>query len=266
MNVEAAQVRSGRVGKMRVQIHPSREAMGLAAASATAEEIRRLGETRDIISIIFATGASQLATLDALTRMSDLPWQKVVGFHMDEYVGLPIDHPASFRGYLRKNLTDKVAMKKFFEIDGTATNLEEVCATYAKEMRSTPPQICMVGIGENGHLAFNDPGVADFQDPLDVKVVPLDDTCRTQQAAEGWFASSDEVPEQAISITIPTILRVPVLIVSVPGKRKAAIVRRTLEESISTACPATILREHPGTVLYLDEDAATELHDQLIFD
>ncbi|ADV83504.1 6-phosphogluconolactonase [Terriglobus saanensis] len=266
MSIEATQVRYGKVGEMRVEVHPTREAMGAAAALATAKEILRFGKVGKIVSVIFATGASQLATLDALTRIEGLPWQQVVGFHMDEYVGLPMEHPASFRGYLRRNLTQKVGMQKFFEIDGTAANLEEVCATYAKEMRSIPPQICMVGIGENGHLAFNDPGVADFSDPLDVKVVPLDATCRIQQTAEGWFANPAEVPAEAISITIPTILRVPTLIVSVPGSRKASIVRRTLEEPISTACPATILREHPGTVLYLDEEAAAEIGNYLSVD
>ena len=130
---------------------------------------------------------------------------------------------------------------------------------YAKMLKQANPQLCMLGIGENGHLAFNDPGVADFKDPLAVKVVPLDDVCRFQQTAEGWFETPEQVPERAVSLTISTILKVPRLIVSVPGKRKSAILRRTLDEPISTSCPATILREHPGTTVYLDDEAAVEI-------
>jgi glucosamine-6-phosphate deaminase len=134
-----------------------------------------------------------------------------------------------------------------------------VCLYYAEKLRSSNPQLCLLGIGENGHLAFNDPALADFSDPLDVKVVHLDSMCRQQQAAEGWFNTPEDVPEYAITLTIPTLLRVPKLIVSVPGSRKAKIMRRTLEEAISTACPATILRTHPDVTVYLDKDSAAQL-------
>ena len=266
MNVETSNVRHGRIGSLRLEVHPTAVGMGIAAARATAKEFMRLGRTGRDFAVIFATGASQLATLDALTQISGLPWSQVIGFHLDEYVGLPIDHLASFRGYLRKNLTDKVAMKQFFEIDGTSPDLDATCAVYAKALQDADPELCMLGIGENGHLAFNDPGIADFNDPLAVKVVPLDDTCRAQQTAEGWFGSPEEVPAQAVTLTISAILRVPTLIVSVPGKRKATILRRALEEPISTSCPATILREHPGTTIYLDDEAAAELGNYLTFE
>ena len=210
--------------------------------------------------MIFATGASQLDTLDALTGIENLPWNQVRGFHMDEYVGIAADHPASFRRYLRERLTHKVQMEEFFEIDGSAPNHEQTGRDYAEKLRSADPQLCLLGIGENGHLAFNDPPVANFTDPLAVKVVRLDAVCRQQQVAEGWFTTVEDVAEYAITLTIPTLFRVPKLIVSVPGSRKARIVRRTLEEPISAGCPATVLRTHPDVTLYLDFESADELH------
>jgi glucosamine-6-phosphate deaminase len=178
---------------------------------------------------------------------------------MDEYVGISANHPASFRGYLRERLTGKVPMKEFFEIDGSAPDPELTGREYAERLRSAGPQLCLLGIGENGHLAFNDPLVADFADPLDVKTVQLDEACRRQQVAEGWFGRVEEVPQYAITLTIPALFRVPKLIVSVPGKRKAEIVRRVLEEPVSTRCPATILRTHPDATVYLDLESAREL-------
>jgi glucosamine-6-phosphate deaminase len=183
---------------------------------------------------------------------------------MDEYVGIAADHPASFRRYLRERLSGKVSMKEFFEIDGSATDPEKTSRDYASKLRSASPQLCFLGIGENGHLAFNDPPVADFTDPLDAKIVQLDAVCRQQQMAEGWFDSVDQVPERAITLTIPALFRVPMLIVSVPGKRKARIVRRAFEEPISTRCPATILRTHPNTTIYLDSESAKELDGVLL--
>ena len=254
-------MRSFQVEAVKVEIYPDAVSMGKAAALAAAEAIKEIEKHHATINVIFATGASQLAMLDALTKIDNLPWTKVRGFHMDEYIGLPISHPASFRRYLREKLTEKVRMKEFNEVDGTAPDAEAFSRDYAAKLRGAEPQLCLMGIGENGHLAFNDPGVADFNDPLDVKVVYLDRVCRGQQAAEGWFASIDEVPESAITITIPALLRVPRLIVSVPGSRKARIVRRSLTESVSTDCPATILRAHPNATIYLDEASAAELDD-----
>jgi glucosamine-6-phosphate deaminase len=251
------------IGTMKVEVYPTSKMAGMAAAQATALAMTELERAQDLIGMIFATGASQLDTLDALTSLKGLPWNKVCGVHLDEYVGIAMDHPASFRLYLRERLTSKVALRKFFEIDGGAPNPEQTCAAYAETVRSVDPKICMLGIGENGHLAFNDPDVADFQDPLDVKVVRLDEMCRRQQAAEGWFASVDEVAAEAITLTIPTVLRVPKLIVPVPGERKAAIMRRTLEDPISTECPATILRTHPDVTVYLDADSARYLDGAL---
>jgi glucosamine-6-phosphate deaminase len=246
-------------GTMKVQIYRSSQEAGSAAAQATAEILKELGQLHDSITVIFATGASQLDTLDALTSIENLPWNRVHGFHLDEYVGIDPNHPASFRRYLREKLTQKVQMKDFSEIDGSSPNPEQICRNYAEKLSIANPQLCLLGIGENGHLAFNDPSVADFQDPLDVKVAHLDVVCRQQQTAEGWFPNFQEVPERAITLTIPTVFRVPKLIVSVPGSRKAAIMRRVLEESISIECPASILRTHPDATIYLDVDSAAEL-------
>jgi len=258
MSTPATPLRSLQAGSLKIEVHASRRAAGEAAAHAAAQSLQDLAERARQVAVVFATGASQLATLRALTSIDGLPWDQVTGYHMDEYAGLAADHPASFRRYLRDHLTRRVALRAFWEIDGSA-DPARVCREYAQKLRSSEPQLCLLGIGENGHLAFNDPAEADFQDPLDMKVVTLDAVCRQQQVAEGWFGSLDEVPKTALTLTIPALLRVPKLIASVPGSRKATIVRRTLEEPISTACPATILRTHPDVTVYLDEESSAEL-------
>jgi glucosamine-6-phosphate deaminase len=259
MNSASTNVEYLKSGTLKLEIHPTSKAAGMAAAQAAARVLEDLRQQGDSICVIFATGASQIDTLDALTGIKKLPWDRVRGFHLDEYIGIDSNHPASFRRYLRERLTQKVPLQEFFEVDGSAPDSEEVCRKYAEKLRSANPQLCLLGIGENGHLAFNDPDVADFEDPLDVKVVHLDAVCQKQQAAEGWFKSPQDVPQSAITLTIPALFRVPKLIVSVPGSRKAEIMRRTLEKPISTECPGTILRTHPDATIYLDVDSAAEL-------
>ena len=241
-----------------MQVYTDKETAGAAAARDAAEAMRQQAAGRDNIGVIFATGASQMAMFGALTAVEGVPWEKVLGFHMDEYVDIQPDHPASFRRYLRERLTSRVPIGHFLGVDGNK-DLDEECRYYTEALRSAQPQLCLLGIGENGHLAFNDPGEADFKDPADMKVVSLDDACRAQQVAEGWFPSLSEVPSRALTLTIPALFRTKKLIVSVPGARKAAIVRRTALEPISTACPATILRTHPDATVYLDPDSAAEL-------
>jgi glucosamine-6-phosphate deaminase len=247
------------VGSLKLQIHDTAVAAGEAAAKAAAETLKQFDQNGNRIGIIFATGASQLDTLRALTAISGLPWEKVHGFHMDEYMGIDKGHPASFRRYLRENLTQRVPMAEFFEIDGSCSDPERVQREYVQQLRAADPQLCLLGIGENGHIAFNDPAEANFDDPDAMKVVTLDAECRQQQVAEGWFPSFEDVPLQALTLTIPTILNVRKLIVSIPGRRKAHSVRRALLEPISTACPASILRSHPDVTLYLDQESAAEL-------
>ncbi len=260
MKTEVIPVRQMQVGTMNVEVYADRASAGQAAARSAADSIVELA-SEDVTGVIFATGASQFDTLAALTAMNGLPWDRIRGFHMDEYLGISPDHPASFRRYLRERLTGKVSMKDFFEVDGSTDNPDAFSRWYADKLRDVQPQLCLLGIGENGHLAFNDPPVADFQDPFDVKVVELDAMCRQQQCAEGWFKTVEDVPARAITLTIPALLRVPRLIVSVPGSRKAQIMRRTITEDISTSCPSTILRSHPNVTVYLDQDSSAALDD-----
>jgi glucosamine-6-phosphate deaminase len=247
------------VGKLKLQIHADRKTAGEAAAQDAAQTLKQLDRKGGRIGVIFATGDSQLETLRALTSIPGLPWGKVSGFHLDEYVGMDERHPASFRRYLRENLTQRVPLDQFFEIDGSSSDPDRVQHDYVQRLCAADPQLCLLGIGENGHLAFNDPAEANFSDSEAMKIVTLDSECRQQQLAEGWFEKFEDVPEQAMTLTIPTILKVPRLIVSIPGIRKARSVRRTLQDPISTACPATILRSHPDVTLYLDEESAAEL-------
>ena len=251
------------VETLKFEIHDSRESAGRAAALAAAIEMRLRTQNGLDLGVIFATGASQLCTLHALTSLPDLPWEKIFGFHMDEYLDLKPDHFASFRRYLREQLTERVPIKEFYEIDGSSVDPEAVCKAYAARLKAVGPRLCLLGVGENGHLAFNDPCDADFNDPRDVRIATLDNVCREQQVAEGWFPSLETVPARAITLTIPTLFRVPKLIVSVPGSRKAKIVRRLIEDEISTACPATLLRTHPDATVYLDNESSVELSDLL---
>ena len=228
---------------------------GDAAAAEAAERIQTVARERDEIAIIFATGVSQLPLLRTLVARTDLPWTRIVGFHQDEYIGISDQHRASFRRYLREQLSNRVAMKAFYGIHGDGPDPQQECDRYAELLRQHPPQLCFLGIGENGHIAFNDPHEADFSDPLYVKIIELDAISRRQQVDEGWFGSDAEVPRRAITLTIPTLMRVPELIISAPGERKREIVARTLNEPISPACPSTILRTHPNAHLYVDTEA-----------
>jgi glucosamine-6-phosphate deaminase len=254
------------VENLKVEVHSSSESAGAAAAYASADALKKLAALQKTVAVIFATGASQIETLKALTVISGLPWDQVDGFHMDDYVGLPLDHPASFRAYLEQNLVEKVSMRSFSHIDGLAPNPESTCRAYAEKLRAADPQLCLLGIGENGHLAFNDPGEADFNDPLDVKIVHLDEPCRRQQAAEGWFKTVDEIPKTAITLSMPALFRVPKLILSVQGSRKANIIRRTFDDPIATACPATILRTHHDATIFMDRAAAALVEDRFLVD
>ena len=171
-------LRQFKAGSLNVEIHPDSRSAAEAAARDAARSLIELGESNNEFGVIFATGSSQIATLGALTATPDLPWNKVLGFHLDEYIGMPVDHPASFCGYLQRHLLSKVKLKEFYEIDGTAPNVDEVCRQYAVKLQKTTPKLCLLGIGENGHLAFNDPAEADFDDPQDVRIVHLDTLCR----------------------------------------------------------------------------------------
>jgi glucosamine-6-phosphate deaminase len=247
------------VEQLAVEIHPSTQAMGRAAAEIAAKIIREAVAARGVANVILATGNSQLAFLQALRVLPDVPWQAVNAFHMDEYVHLPPGHPAGFPLTLRRNIIEHVQIGNFFPVPGLAADLEAACHGYELLLRAHPADLCCLGIGENGHLAFNEPYAARFDDPRWAKVITLTEESRRQQVGEGHFSSVDETPSQAITLTIPALLAAQHVLAIVPEARKAPAVRRTLTEEISAACPATILRRSPHARLCLDPASAAEI-------
>lgn len=246
--------RAWKVDKLHIEVYPTVSALARAAAVAAAARIHEAITARGTARVIFATGNSQLAFLEALLEQS-VDWSRVTGFHLDEYVGIDADHPASFRRYLRERLFDRVPMAGFHLLNGSAPDPAAECARYAALLDEAPVDLACVGIGENGHLAFNDPP-ADFHTSALVHVVTLDDACRRQQVGEGHFPSMADVPEQAFTLSMPGILRTSTIVCVVPEARKAEAVRRTLCGPISPDCPASALRTHSNTRLYLDADSA----------
>jgi glucosamine-6-phosphate deaminase len=206
-----------------------------------------------------ATGASQFEFLDALTKRADVDWSRVEMFHLDEYLGIPAEHPASFRRYLLERFIRPSGIERYHLLDGTKDPVA-VCLEVGAALRSAPIDCAFVGIGENGHLAFNDPP-ADFHASAPYIVVQLDDACRRQQVGEGWFKSIDEVPDRAISISIRQILDAREIICVVPDARKAGAVKMCLEGPVTPDAPASILQEHPNTTVYLDEASASRLEE-----
>lgn len=247
------------VDSLRVEVFDDLAALASRAADDAASSIADAIRQRGVASVMLATGNSQLAFLDALAARGDVDWTRVVGFHMDEYLGMDPAHPASFRRYMRERVVGRVHPREFHEIAGDAPDPEAECERYAALLRTHPLDLCCLGIGENGHLAFNDPAVADFDDPRDVKIVELDATCRGQQVGEGHFPTLDDVPHRAITVTIPALLRAGHVVAIVPEARKAEPVRRALRGEITTACPASALRRHPHATLYLDPGSASKL-------
>lgn len=252
-----------RADRLAVEIHPDRAALGRAAGQAVATHLRALLAKQGGARVIFACAPSQddfLAALIAASRSAELgfDWSRVTAFHMDDYVGFAADHPQSFRRYLRAHLLDHVAVGAFHPLPAERPPAV-ACAAYAALLAAAPIDLICLGIGENGHLAFNDPPVADFDDPALVKVVALDEACRRQQVNDGCFPTLTDVPTHALTLTLPVFREARRLSVHVPGPRKAAAVRATLRDPRSTACPATLLRDHPDATLYVDEAAAAEL-------
>ena len=231
-------------------------ALASAAASRAATVIAAAVKEHGRANAMFASGNSQLAFLAALTSDPGVDWSRVVGFHMDEYVGIGGDHPASFRRYMRERIVEVAHPAEFHLIGGDAPDAAAECARYAALLQEHPLDLCCLGIGENGHLAFNDPPVADFDDPVDVKVVELDPVCRRQQVGEGHFATVDAVPTHAITVTIPALLRARAVFAIVPEARKREPVRRALEGPVSTACPASILQTRANATLFLDAESS----------
>jgi glucosamine-6-phosphate deaminase len=229
------------------------------AAAAAAQALRQALDARGEANVMLATGNSQLAFLDALLRIPGLEWERVRAFHMDEYVGLPSSHPASFRRYMRERVAARAPFLEFHYLNGDAPDPQAEADRYAALLRAHPLDMCCAGIGENGHLAFNDPPVADFEDAADVKVVALESASRRQQVGEGHFASLDEVPSHAITVTIPALLRAARVLVIVPEARKADPVHEALYGPVSTTCPASVLRRCANATLFLDSESSARL-------
>jgi glucosamine-6-phosphate deaminase len=243
-------------GRLAVEVYPDRPSMGGAAAAHVAARIREVADRDGRAAVIFASAPSQNEFLAALRADPSVPWRKLIAFHLDEYVGVGPRHPASFRGFLTERLFDHVPVQAFHGINGEAADQAGECARYAALLQRDRPQLAILGVGENGHLAFIDPPVCDFADKLDVRVVELDEPCRQQQVHDGGFARLEDVPRTAFSLTIPFIMGVPRAVAIVPGPAKRAAVKAALDGPVTTACPASILRRHTNATLFLDEESA----------
>jgi glucosamine-6-phosphate deaminase len=247
---------------MLVKVFNSRDSLGQAAADQAAAAIRMAIASKGQARIVAATAASQAEFLEALTKAPDIDWTKVEAFHLDEYIGLPITHPGSFRKMLLEQLVRKTGISNYHLLDGDAPDPAEVVRRVGKQLASSPVDIAFLGIGENSHIAFNDPP-ADFETEDPYIIVTLDEACRQQQVGEAWFADISQVPQRALSMSARQILKATEILAVVPGPRKAQAVQACLEGAISPMAPASILRTHSNATLYLDKASAALLSPAL---
>ncbi|MFD2115385.1 glucosamine-6-phosphate deaminase [Paenibacillus yanchengensis] len=243
--------------RLKCHVYETRDEMGKQAALIAAQQLKAVLAKQEEARVIFACAPSQNETLHYLTMEEGIDWSRVVGFHMDEYIGLSLNSDQWFNIYLQKHLLQKVQLKQFHFIDGTV-DPETMIENYTKLLGEKPIDLVCLGIGENGHIAFNDPPVADFDDPHLIKKVALDPFSRQQQVNDGCFATLDEVPTHALSLTIPALMRAKRMVCSVPGPTKAMAVRHTLFDPITVACPATVMRRHEQAYLFVDKAAFVE--------
>jgi glucosamine-6-phosphate deaminase len=244
---------------LEVFVHDTRANMGEQVAEHFAEYVKALLAEKDEVNIIFAAAPSQNDFLRSLAKKEGIDYSRINIFHMDEYVGISIDKEQSFARFVKESVVDNFVGAKYYHLNGAAESMEEECARYTALLKKYPVDIVCLGIGENGHIAFNDPWVADFWDSEWVKVVELDDMCRQQQVNDGCFPTFDDVPKFAFTLTIPTMLRAKAMFCTVPAITKANAVKNTLEGPIGEACPATALRIHKNAKLYCDADSASLL-------
>jgi len=244
------------VDSLRVQVYPNANILAQDAAQIAASHLKRTLKDQESAAVILATGQSQLLLLESFLSSEGIDWGRVTFFHMDEYLGLPAEHPAGFRYYLHERVEKRVKSRAMHYLRGDAMEPLAECRRYKQLLEAQPIDLCFLGIGENGHLAFNDPAVADFDDTDTVKLVKLDSICRNQQVKQGHFPNIDAVPPYAFTLTIPTLCSARKLLCLAQGTRKATIVKETLHGNISTACPATILRQQPQASLLLDPESA----------
>ncbi|MEH6680800.1 MAG: glucosamine-6-phosphate deaminase [Sediminicola sp.] len=246
------------INNLNVSTYNDTMEMGRAAADFVEDRLKAAIEKNGNANLILATGASQFTFLEAL-KEKEMDWEKITVFHLDEYRDISPSHPASFRKYLKERILDKVSPKQVYLLNGNAEDLEGEMERYSQELKKHPIDVACIGIGENGHIAFNDPDVADFNDPKLVKLVELDEACKQQQIGEGWFPAMAEVPKEALTLTITSILNSKAISCTVPDKRKAKAIYNTLYGPISTGCPASILRTHGNTFIFLDTAAASKI-------
>lgn len=244
---------------LKVNVYESRDEMGRAAAADVKSAIIEALSEKETINMIFAAAPSQNEVLANLANDNEIPWGRVNAFHMDEYIGLDKNAPQGFGNFLRDHIFGIAPFKSVSYIRIDAPDADEECARYEKLLRDNPVDIVVLGIGENGHVAFNDPPVADFNDPKLVKAVKLDEVCRNQQVNDGCFAKIDDVPTHALTLTVPALMAGRELFCIVPAKTKANAVRETVEGEIATDCPASVLRTHSCATLYLDPDSSSLL-------
>lgn len=243
---------------MEIDVSHDTIALGKKAGMKAAGLIRKALAEKGSVNIILATGTSQFETINQLIRETDIDWSKVIMFHLDEYIGLPVTHPASFRKYLMERFLSKVPALKGSHLINGETNPKAECKKLGALILQYPIDVALVGIGENGHLAFNDPP-ADFKTEDPYIIVDLDDACRKQQYGEGWFKSIEDVPRQAISMSVRQILKSAHIICSVPDSRKAIAVKNSVEQPVSNLFPASILQRHKQCTLFLDKASAGSL-------
>ena len=247
------------VDHLLVEVYASEMEMSESVAKITHQYLQNLLDKQDTVGILLATGNSQIRFLEALIALEGIDWSRIILFHLDEYLGITSDHPASFRRYLRERVEEKVCPQQFYYIAGDTLQPIAECDRYTRLLENQPIDLCFLGIGENGHLAFNDPAVADFQDPAKVKLVKLDDVNRQQQVNTAYFANLADVPQYAFTVTIPMICHAKKIICLAPATRKAQVVKTLLTGNITTNCPASILRQQPQATLFLDVNSASLL-------
>ena len=256
------EIRNYTVKNLAVSVHDTRDSMGAAAAKAAAKRINAVIAEKGEANVVFAAAPSQNETLAYLLK-EDIDWTKVRGFHQDEYIGLDPAHSAGFGNFLRRAIFDAVPFKELHYLLCKPEEAEAKCEEYTALLNKYGVDVIFLGFGENGHMAFNDPDVADFNDPKMVKIVDLDDICRQQQVNDGCFGHINEVPKQAMTLTLSLIMSIPHAICTVPTIRKADAVYGALCGPVTTACPASILRQHPNAALYVDEPAASKLPETI---
>ncbi|MEW6306586.1 MAG: glucosamine-6-phosphate deaminase [Verrucomicrobiota bacterium] len=255
----ATPVQSFTVEKLPVKVYTTGADLAAAAAGEAHACLAGALAANGSAAVILATGNSQIQFLDELVKLGGIDWSRVTLFHMDEYLGIAGDHKASFRRYMRERVETKIKPKQFHYLIGDALEPIQECERYAALLRAQPIDLCCLGVGDNGHLAFNDPPVANFHDSLLVKIIALDLVCRQQQVNQGHFPDTENMPHYALTLTIPALLSAKKILTLVPGKHKASIIRTALRGPMTTQCPASILRQQPHATLLLDKDSAALL-------